>query len=701
MTAAALLGNPNSGKTTVFNHLTGSSQRVGNWPGVTIERKTGRLRGAEDVDIVDLPGTYSLSPYSPEEVITRDYLIEERPDVVINIVDASNLERNLYLTTQVLETGIPTVILLNMTDIAAGRGISVDAEALAERLGCAVIPACALRGEGMDGIADAVRAAVGRAPRPVRFSDAAEAAVAGIEEILSEAGVPSTRWHAVKLLERDPLVTAMHGDERIIGTIERYEEEGGDRGDSLIAEERYAAIGRLVDEVRTVRSAPTETLSDRIDKVLTNRWLGLPIFAGIMFLTYYIAMTSVGAWMTDWVNEVFFEGWAIPGAHGALTGAGVDPVLTGLVVDGMLTGVGAVLGFLPQVMVLFVLLTILEDCGYMARICFIMDRVFRRFNLSGKSFIPMLVGTGCGVPGIMSSRTIENESDRKLTAMTVTFMPCSAKLPLIALIAGALFGGSALIALFCYFLGIVTVLVSGIILKKWRTFAGTPSVFIMELPPYHMPKAVNVIRTTLDRSWSFVRKAGTFILLACVAIWFLSSFGTGLTLVDDIDDSLLAIAGKAVTGIFAPLGWGEHWEFTVATITGLLAKENLVGTFGVLFGLDSEGGLWAAVGSMLGVLGGLSFLTFNMICAPCFAAIGAMRRELGSWTATGFAVAYQCLLAYAVSLMIYQFGGLLLHGTFGIWLRPTVGTALLLTYLLVARDPFRWVGRGLPGAVGA
>ena len=697
MIIAALLGNPNSGKTTVFNRLTGSSQRVGNWPGVTIERKTGRLRDAEDISIVDLPGTYSLSPYSPEEVITRDYLIEERPDVVINIVDASNPERNLYLTTQILETGIPVVVLLNMTDIAESRGIGIDAEKLSAALGCAVIPACATKDEGLDGLADAVRAAVGGTPRPMRFSAAAETAIAAIaEDVVGDRG-PSTRWYAVKLLERDPVVSAAYADDRsrLEPLIAAFEAAGGDSGDSLVAEERYGAIGALMAEVLTVTADDRGTVSDRIDRVLTNKWLGLPIFAGIMFVTYYIAMTSIGAQMTDWVNDVFFGEWVLPGARSGMIALDVDPLLIGLVVDGMLTGVGAVLGFLPQVLVLFVLLTILEDCGYMARICFIMDRVFRRFNLSGKSFIPLLVGTGCGVPGIMSSRTIENESDRKLTAMTVTFMPCAAKLPIIALIAGALFGGSAFIALFCYFLGIAAVLVSGIILKKWRTFAGTASIFIMELPPYHMPKPINVAKTTFDRGWAFVRKAGTFIMLACVAIWALSSFDIRLAPVDDIDASMLAVIGQAVTGIFVPLGWGGDWEFTVATITGLLAKENIVGTFGVLFGLDSEAGLWTAVGSSLGVLGGLSFLAFNMVCAPCFAAIGAIRRELGTWKATGFAVAYQCLLAYAIALMVYRLGELLLYGTFGVWTVMAAAAAVLMAYLLIAADPFRWVGRGV------
>ncbi len=695
MTTIALVGNPNCGKTTIFNKLTGSSQRVGNWPGVTIEKKVGKLRSKKDVDIVDLPGIYSLSPYSPEEIITRNYIVHESPNVVINIVDASNLERNLYLSTQIMEMDIPVVIALNMMDIAENRGIKIDVKRLSEELGCTIIPTCALKNEGLDEVADAAIASIGKRPRYITFSEDTEECISKISDLMDNRNRTAMRWYAIKLLERDELAQSEYEDilddiEPIIKSIEASRE---DTTDSIMAEERYTAIGDIVSKVKIETSNNKETISDKIDKMITNKWLGLPIFAGIMFLTYYIAITTLGGYLTGWVNDVFFGEWVIPGMQSWLESMNVDPLLISLIVDGILSGVGAVLGFLPQILVLFVILTILEDCGYMARICFVMDRIFRKFNLSGKSFIPLLVGTGCGIPGIMSSRTIENETDRKLTAMTTTFMPCSAKLPIIALIAGALFNGSALVALFCYFLGILCVLISGIILKKWRAFAGAPSVFIMELPPYHMPKLMNILKTTLDRGWAFVKKAGTFILIACALVWFLSTFNWGLQQVDDINTSMLADIGKSICGIFVPLGWGNDWQFSVATITGLLAKENVVGTFGVLFGFNevSEAGeeIWSIIAAMLGTLGGLSFLAFNMICAPCFAAIGAMRRELGSWKMTAFAVGYQCALAYVIAMMIYQIGGLIFYGTTSIWLIPTVIIAIMMAYLLIAKDPFR------------
>lgn len=705
MTTIALVGNPNCGKTTIFNKLTGSSQRVGNWPGVTIEKKVGKLRGKKDVDIVDLPGIYSLSPYSPEEIITRNYIVHESPDVVINIVDASNLERNLYLSTQIMEMDIPIVIALNMMDIAESRGIKIDVRRLSEELGCAIVPTCALKNEGLDEVAEAAIASIGKRPRYVKFSNETEECISKISDLMDGRNRTAMRWYAVKLLEKDELAQSEYEDildeiEPIIKSIEASRE---DTTDSIMAEERYTAIGNIVSKVKIETSNNKETVSDKIDRIVTNKWLGLPIFAGIMFLTYYIAITTLGGYLTGWVNDVFFGEWVIPGMQSWLESMNVDPLLISLIVDGIISGVGAVLGFLPQILVLFVILTVLEDCGYMARICFVMDRIFRRFNLSGKSFIPLLVGTGCGIPGIMSSRTIENETDRKLTAMTTTFMPCSAKLPIIALIAGALFNGSALVALFCYFLGILCVLISGIILKKWRTFAGAPSVFIMELPPYHMPKFMNIIKTTLDRGWAFVKKAGTFILIACALVWFLSTFNWGLQQVDDINTSMLADIGKSICGIFVPLGWGDDWQFSVATITGLLAKENVVGTFGVLFGFEevSEAGeeIWSVIAAMLGTLGGLSFLAFNMICAPCFAAIGAMRRELGSWKMTAFAVGYQCALAYVVAMLIYQVGGLVFYGTTSIWLIPTAIIAVIMAYLLIAKDPFRCLNDEKEGVI--
>lgn len=695
MTTIALVGNPNCGKTTIFNKLTGSSQRVGNWPGVTIEKKVGKLRGKKDVDIVDLPGIYSLSPYSPEEIVTRNYIVHESPDVIINIVDASNLERNLYLSTQIMEMDIPVVIALNMMDIAESRGIEIDVKRLSEELGCAVVPTCALKNEDLDEVAEAAIASIDKRPRYVKFSNETEECISRISDLMDNRNKIAMRWYAVKLFEKDELAQSEYEDildeiEPIIGSIEASKD---DTTDSIMAEERYTAIGDIVSKVKIETSVNKDTVSDKIDRIITNKWLGLPIFAGIMFLTYYVAITTLGGYLTGWVNDVFFGEWVIPGMQSWLESMNVDPLLISLIVDGIISGVGAVLGFLPQILVLFVILTILEDCGYMARICFVMDRIFRRFNLSGKSFIPLLVGTGCGIPGIMSSRTIENETDRKLTAMTTTFMPCSAKLPIIALIAGALFNGSALVALFCYFLGILCVLISGIILKKWKTFAGTPSVFIMELPPYHMPKLMNIAKTALDRGWAFVKKAGTFILIACALVWFLSTFNWSLQQVDDINTSMLADIGKSICGMFVPLGWGNDWQFSVATITGLLAKENVVGTFGVLFGFDevSEAGeeIWSVIAAMLGTLGGLSFLTFNMICAPCFAAIGAMRRELGSWKMTAFAVGYQCALAYVVAMLIYQIGGLVFYGTTSIWLIPTAIIVTIMAYLLIAKDPFR------------
>lgn len=685
MTTVALIGNPNSGKTTLFNRLTGSSQRVGNWPGVTVERKVGKIKGMDGYELVDLPGIYSLSPYSPEEVVTRNYFVQDPPNVLINIVDASNLERNLYLTVQLLDYGIPMVLALNMVDIAEQRGIKIDCARLAEMTGCEVVPMVALKGD-LTGLKDALRGISGKPPRVVELSKETESYIARIEKKTNNRSV------AVKLLERDELSIKENPAiwAEVESIVKECEDAFDDTSDSVIAHDRYEAIGKVVAEARTVASGSGETTSDRLDRIITSKWLGLPIFVGIMFLIYYVSIQTIGGWATEWVNTSVFEEWAIPGSRGWLESLNVEPALVGLVSDGIIAGVGAVLGFLPQILVLFVLITILEDCGYMARVSFVMDRVFRRFNLSGKSFIPLLVGTGCGIPGVMATRTIENENDRKITAMTTTFMPCSAKLPIIAGIAGALFGGSALIAVFCYFLGITCVLISGIIIKKWNSFKGSPSVFIMELPPYHVPRAMNVIKTTLDRGWGFVKKAGTFILLACALIWFLSNFDWSLAMLepDHIDQSMLAGIGNALTWIFVPLGWGQEWEFTVATITGLLAKETVISTFGVLF----SGGWEEAVAAILTPAAALSFLAFNMICAPCFAAIGAIRKELESWKMTGVAVAYQCVLAYAVALIVYNFGTLL-SGEITVWLIAAVAAVIVLVYVLVAKDPFRYFGK--------
>lgn len=690
----ALVGNPNSGKTTLFNRLTGSSQKVGNWPGVTIDRKEGEIKDI-GITVVDLPGVYSLSPYSPEEIVSRDYLLYDDPDVVINIVDATNMERNLYLTSQILDMGIPTVIALNMMDEVEKEGSTIDIEKMSRILGCKVVGISALKG---DGINELIRSldSVKDKPKPIGLAKASEATVDKISEVL-KGNVPEDklRWFAVKVLEKDELAVERIGDlwNDVTGSIEDLEEAEDDESDSIVASERYDSIGDIVSEVLVSKRIPGQlTTSDKIDKIVTSKWLGLPIFAGIMFIVYYVSISTVGGWGTDWVNDVFFAEMVIPGVESYLESIEVAPLLVAFVVDGLLAGVGAVLGFLPQMAVLFLLLVILEDTGYMARIAFIMDRVFRRFGLSGKSFIPLLIGTGCGVPGIMASRTIESERDRKITAMTTTFVPCSAKLPIIALIAGAWFDKSALIALASYFIGIAAVLVSGIILKKWPSLTGTPSEFIMELPPYRTPGPVSVVKSAFDKVWSFVKKAGTFIMLACGIVWFLSAFDWSLTLVDDINDSILANLGNAVTWIFVPLGWGTEWQFTVGTITGLLAKENIIGTFGVLFGYsdisETGEGIWSIIATMVTPVAGFSFLVFNLLCAPCFAAIGAMRRELGSWKATGAAVLYQTTLAYAVSMIVFQFGSLLFYGTFGLWTAVSVLVALAIAYILVSKDPF-------------
>lgn len=705
MTTVALIGNPNCGKTTIFNKLTGSSQRVGNWPGVTIERKVGKLIGHPAVDIVDLPGVYSLTPYSPEEVVTRDFLSEELPDVVINIVDASNLERNLYLTTQITEMGIPVVIALNMMDIAENRGIVIDISKLSSNIHCEVVPTCALKNEGIDELVEFTLHSVGKTPKPLKFSDEMEKSISDIESIIESKSRINKRWYAIKLLETDSLARSVYKDrmgeiEPIIKELERVKD---DTGESIVADERYTAIEKIVKLSRTETQIGKVTLSDKIDKYVTHRIYGLPIFAGILFVVYCFAMGSpfggdvppwaIGAYMTEHLNG-FFSDTAIPFIKDWMVSANVDPTLTSLVTDGILVGVFAVLGFVPQILVLFMFLSILEDCGYMTRVCFVMDRLFRKFNLSGKSFIPLLVSTGCGVPGIMASRTIENECDRELTAMTTTFIPCSAKLPVIALITAALFSGSPFVAVFAYFLGVFCVLLSGIILKKWKTFAGEASVFIMELSPYHAPKAMTVARTTFERGWSFAKKAGTVILLASVVIWVLSRFTWGFEFLsaDEIGKSMLADIGSAISVIFVPLGWGEHWEFTVATLAGLVAKEEIIGSFGVLFGVSDPADI---IGTMISSVAGLSFLTFNLICAPCLAAIAAIKKEVG-WHHAIFAIVYQCILAYAIALIIYQFG-LVLSGGFDLIGMIMAITALaILIAVTFMKNPFKIFKRGIP-----
>ncbi len=707
----ALAGNPNSGKTTLFNALTGSNQFVGNWPGVTVEKKEGKLKQHKDVVIMDLPGIYSLSPYTLEEVVSRDYLIHDRPDAILNIVDGTNLERNLYLTTQLAELGIPMVVAVNMMDVVKRSGDKIYIDRLSKVLGCPVVEISALKGLGvMQAAQKAVELAKSATPMIPQhtFTGSVEHAIAHIEEatqykeMLSISGniieESQQRWFAIKLFERDPKVMeqlklSKELIDHIEADIKSCEEEMDDDAESIITNERYLYIGSIIKSCCHKKNAGKLTASDQIDKIVTNRWLALPIFAVVMFAIYYVSVTTVGTWVTDWTNDVLFGEIIPPAIQGYLTSIGVAGWLQSLLVDGIVGGVGAVLGFVPQMLVLFSLLAFLESCGYMARVAFIMDRIFRKFGLSGKSFIPMLIGTGCSVPGIMASRTIENDRDRKMTIMTTSFMPCGAKLPVIALISGALFGGAWWVAPSAYFMGIAAIICSGIILKKTKMFAGDPAPFVMELPAYHWPTVSNILRSTWERGWSFIKKAGTVILLSAIVIWFLQSFGftsEGLGMVDDTSDSLLAVVGNLFAWMFAPLGWG-NWQATVAAITGLVAKENVVGTFGVLFGFAevSEDGveIWNHLAGSFTTLSAYSFLVFNLLCAPCFAAIGAIKREMNNAKWTWFAVGYQTGLAYAVSLCIYQLGSVLNGGSFGL---GTVAALIVLAgflYLLFRPQP--------------
>ncbi|MDF2674632.1 MAG: feoB, partial [Clostridiales bacterium] len=629
----ALAGNPNSGKTTMFNSLTGSSQYVGNWPGVTVEKKEGKLKGHKDVKIIDLPGIYSLSPYTLEEVVSRNYLINEKPDAIINIIDSTNIERNLYLTTQLTEMGIPVVIALNMMDIIHKNGDKIDIKKLSKGLGCEIIEASALKGEGCIEAAEKALELEKNNSKPLpkhTFSKNIESALLEIEGIIrTEVNSNNLHWLAIKVFERDEKVIEqinLSGEiwEKVEGVITDCENQMDDDSESIITNERYNYIGEIVKECVHRSNNTKVTTSDKIDMIVTNRFLALPIFAVVMFLVYYVSVSSVGTLATDWVNDVLFGQIIPPAVEGFLVSVGSAAWLTSLIVDGIIGGVGAVLGFLPQMLVLFFFLAILEDCGYMARIAFIMDRIFRKFGLSGKSFIPILIGTGCGVPGIMASRTIENDRDRKMTIITTTFIPCSAKLPIIALVAGALFPGSILVAPSAYFVGIAAIIFSGIILKKTKSFSGDPAPFVMELPPYHVPGAKGVLIHMWDRGKSFIKKAGTIIFLASGIVWFLSSFSWSMKMVD-ASDSILAALGGVIAPLFKPLGWG-NWKAAVATITGLVAKENVVGTFGILYGFEevAENGteIWASLRASFTQLSAYSFLIFNLLCAPCFAAIG-------------------------------------------------------------------------------
>ncbi|MBQ5545028.1 MAG: ferrous iron transport protein B [Clostridia bacterium] len=676
----ALAGNPNSGKTTLFNALTGSNQFVGNWPGVTVEKKEGKLKKHNDVVIMDLPGIYSLSPYTLEEVVARNYLITERPDAILNIIDGTNLERNLYLTTQLTELGIPVVVALNMMDVVNKNGDTINTDELSRQLGCKVIEISALKGDGvMEAAEAAIAAAGGEKTVPQHtFSGAVEHAIAHIEEcIVHDLPEEQQRWYAIKIFERDDKVIEqmdIPSDKlaHVEGDIEATEAELDDDSESIITNERYLWIASIMKGCLKKAKQGALTTSDKIDKIVTNRWLALPIFALVMFVVYYVAISTVGTAATDWVNDNLFDegfelfGMAVPSIP-ALAESGLDALgcadwLKGLVVNGIIGGVGAVLGFLPQILVLFLMLAFLEGCGYMARVAFIMDRIFRKFGLSGKSFIPMLIGAGCGVPAVMASRTIENERDRRMTIMTTTFIPCGAKLPIIALIAGALFGGAPWVAPSAYFIGVAAIIVSGIMLKKTKMFAGDPAPFVMELPAYHLPTIGSILHSMWERGWSFIKKAGTVILLSAIVLWFLQGFGFtdgGFGMVDDLNDSVLANIGGVIAWIFNPLGWGD-WKAAVATVTGLIAKENVVGTFGVLYGVGevAEDGveIWGSMQQNFNALSGFSFLIFNLLCAPCFAAIGAIKREMNSAKWTWFAIGYQCGFAYAVSLIVYQIG---------------------------------------------
>ena len=702
----ALAGNPNCGKTTLFNSLTGSNQYVGNWPGVTVEKKEGKLKGRKDVIIQDLPGIYSLSPYTLEEVVAREYLVTEKPDAILNIVDGTNIERNLYLTTQLIELGLPVVVAVNMIDLVRKNGDQIDLAKLGEALGCEVVEMSALKGEG--GMAAAEKAvALAQAKKagelPHVFTGSVEHAIAHIEEsIQGKVDERYLRWYAIKVFERDSKVLeSLKLDAALLAHLEEHiadcEKELDDDAESIITNQRYAYINGVVTKaVKKKRAKHSLSVSDKIDRIVTNRVLALPIFVVVMFLIYAIAMggwsVSIGTMGTDWANDVLFGEW-VPGLFDNILGAlGVaeESWLYGLIQDGIVAGVGAVLGFVPQMLVLFLLLAILEDVGYMARIAFIMDRLFRRFGLSGKSFIPMLVATGCGVPGIMASRTIEQDRDRKMTIMTTAFMPCGAKLPIIGLIAGAFFGGSALVAASCYFLGVASIIISGIMLKKFKAFAGEPAPFVMELPAYHAPSVGNVLRATWERGWSFIKRAGSVILIASVLIWFLQAFGFengAFGLVEDQDNSLLAAVGSAICWLFIPLGFG-NWKAAVATIGGLVAKENVINIFGVLYhfgGELSEAGdeIWPLVAADYSPLGAYAFMVFNLLCAPCFAAMGAIKREMNNAKWTWGAIGYMCLWAYVAALIIYQIGGLV-TGEVGFGLFTVVAFALVaaIVYLL-------------------
>ena len=710
----ALAGNPNTGKTTLFNALTGTNQYVGNWPGVTVEKKEGTLKGRKDVTITDLPGVYSLSPYTLEEIVARNYLVQERPDAILNIIDGTNLERNLYLTTQLMELGIPVVVAVNMMDVIRRNGDRLDTKKLAQTLGCEVVEISAIKADGvMEAAERAIHAAGNRASAPPhRFTGSVEHALAHIEE-LTLHGLPDAqqRWYAIKHFERDEKVRGQlrltkEIVEHIENDIASCEAEMDDDAESIITAERYNWIGSIIGSCFKRKNVGKLTVSDRIDRIVTNRILALPIFIIAMGLVYAVAMggwtISIGTAATDWANDVLFGEW-VPSLFDAILGTldiAEESWLYGLIQDGIVGGVGAVLGFVPQMLVLFLLLCILEDIGYMSRIAFIMDRIFRRFGLSGKSFIPMLVATGCGVPGVMASRTIEQDRDRKMTIMTTCFMPCGAKMPIIGLFAGALFGGAWWVATSAYFIGVAAVIISGMMLKKFKMFSGEPAPFVMELPPYHVPNPGNVLRGTWERGWSFIKRAGTVILLSSIVLWFLQGFGftaDGFGMVEDNNGSILAAIGSAAAWIFYPLGWkgAMAWKATVACVTGLIAKENVVDTFGVLYHyagevdlLEDSAPLWTMVAADFSAVTAYSFMVFNLLCAPCFAAMGAIKREMNSARWTWGAIGYMCGFAYVIAMIVYQIGGLITgEAPFGIF--TVIAIALLAGLLYLLFRPYK------------
>ena len=698
----ALAGNPNCGKTTLFNALTGANQFVGNWPGVTVEKKEGKLKGHKDVVIMDLPGIYSLSPYTLEEVVARNYLIGEKPDAIINIIDGTNIERNLYLTTQIIELGIPVVMAVNMMDLVVKNGDTINIKALGDALGCEVVEISALKGTGVKKAAEKAIAAAQQkkaVDRVHAFAADVENAIATVEDKLgSTVAEEQKRFFAIKLLEKDSKISEqLTTTPDVSAEIKALEDKFDDDTESIITNERYTYITSIIGKcVKKAQGKEKLTISDKIDRVVTNRILALPIFAAVMFVVYYVSITTVGGFLTDWTNDTLFGEWIIPGAQSFFESIGCAEWLTGLIVDGVISGVGAVLGFVPQMLVLFIFLAFLEGCGYMARVAFIMDRIFRKFGLSGKSFIPMLIGTGCGVPGVMASRTIENERDRRMTIMTTTFIPCGAKLPIIGLIAGAFFGNAGWVSWSAYFVGVAAIICSGIILKKTKMFSGDPAPFVMELPAYHLPTVGSVLRSMWERGWSFIKKAGTIILLSTIVVWFTTYFGvvdgTFRMLSDEeIDYSILAAIGRCISWIFIPLGWGD-WKSAVAAVTGLVAKENVISTFGILFhyGEVGEAGeeIWGNLAANMSAIAAYSYLVFNLLCAPCFAAMGAIKREMNNAKWFWFAIGYQCGLAYLVGLCIFQIGGLFTGAaTFGFW--TIVAIAIIIGFIYMLFRPYK------------